>query len=203
MCWRLLISLRLLVSPEYIKADEQLSVELWDSDRNTADDIVGKVELSMQKMIQHPGKMYPQVSKLTGMEANSEMPGELHWEVGYFGKPHFRPALRTDGKNRDIPEALKDQKEFQDEKGSLDNETEDAVVHTPPDPLWPTGICSVVIHQIVNLELENVKGSEGKRKGREFEPAKDAGENTEEESKNLPSSYCTILFNDQLVSENL
>ena len=49
----------LLVTPELIKADEQLSVELWDSDRNSADDIVGKVELSMQQMIQHPG-MSPQ-----------------------------------------------------------------------------------------------------------------------------------------------
>jgi hypothetical protein len=35
----------------FIKADENLSVELWDSDRHSADDIVGKVELSMQKMI--------------------------------------------------------------------------------------------------------------------------------------------------------
>jgi Ca2+-dependent lipid-binding protein len=76
----------LLVTPELIKADENLSVELWDSDRHSADDIVGKVELSMQKMIQHPGKMYPQVSKLQGMNEGSEMPGELHWEVGYFGK---------------------------------------------------------------------------------------------------------------------
>lgn len=47
----------LLVTPELIKADEQLSVELWDSDRHSADDIVGKVELSMQKLIQHPGKL--------------------------------------------------------------------------------------------------------------------------------------------------
>ncbi|MCJ1466941.1 hypothetical protein MMC07_005563 [Pseudocyphellaria aurata] len=189
----------LLVTPELIKADEQLSVELWDSDRSSADDIVGKVELSMQKMIQHPGKMYPQVSKLQGMEADSEMPGELHWEVGYFSKPKFRPALRTDGKNRNLPDALKDNKELQDDKGTLDNEDEDAVVHTPPDPLWPSGVCSVIIHQIVNLELENIQGSEGNRKGREYEPAKDAGESTEEESKKLPSSYCTILYNDQLV----
>jgi hypothetical protein len=43
-------------------------MELWDSDRTTSDDIVGKVELLMQKMIQHPGKMYPQVSKLRGMD---------------------------------------------------------------------------------------------------------------------------------------
>lgn len=189
----------ILVTPDLIKVDEQLSVELWDSDRSTADDVVGKVELSMQKMIQHPGKMYPQVSKLQGMDADSEMPGELHWEVGYFGKPQFRPALRTSGKDVNLPDELKDHQALQDDKGSLDNAEEDAVVHTPPDPLWPSGICSVIIHQIVNLELQNMQGSDGKRKGREFEPAKPAGENTDEEAKELPSSYCTVLFNDELV----
>ena len=182
-----------------IKADEQLSIELWDSDRMTADDIVGKVELSMQKMIQHPGKMYPQVSKLQGMETGSEMPGELRWEVGYFGKPKFRPALRTDGKDPSLPESLKHDERLQDDKGTIDTEEEDAVVHTPPDPLWPSGICSVIVHQIVNLELENVKGTEGNRKGREYEPAKPAGEITDEESKKLPNSYCTVIYNDQLV----
>ena len=189
----------LLVTPELIKADEQLSVELWDSDRSSADDIVGKIELSMQKMIQHPGKMYPQVSKLAGMEKDSEMPGELHWEVGYFAKPKFRPALRTDGKNKDLPSNLRDAPELQDEKGTITNEDQDAVTHTPPDPLWPSGICSVIVHQIVNLELENIYGSKGNRKGREFEPAKPYGENTEEEGKDLPNSYCTILYNDVLV----
>ncbi|KAI9795244.1 MAG: hypothetical protein M1835_006140 [Candelina submexicana] len=189
----------LLVTPELIKADEQLSVELWDSDRHTADDIVGKVELSMQKLIQHPAKMYPQISKLKGMDADSEMPGELHWEVGFFGKPQFRPALRTDGKNPALPESLQDKPEFQDEKGVVDTDEKDAVVHTPPDPLWPSGICKVTVHQIVNLELENIKGSEGNRKGREYEPAKPSGEQTEEVGKDLPTSYCTILYNDQLV----
>lgn len=77
----------LLVTPDLIKVDEQLSMELWDSDRTTSDDIVGKVELSMQKMIQHPGKMYPQSSKLRGMEEGSDMPGELHWE-GEFLNPY-------------------------------------------------------------------------------------------------------------------
>ncbi len=153
----------------------------------------------MQKMIQHPGKMYPQVSKLSGMEKDSEMPGELHWEVGYFAKPKFRPAMRTDGKNHELPDSLKHKPELQDEKGTINDAEQDAVTHTPPDPLWPSGICSVVVHQIVNLELENIYGSDGNRKGREYEPAKEAGENTDEVSKKLPSSYCTILYNDQLV----
>jgi hypothetical protein len=189
----------LLVTPEVIKADEQLSLELWDSDRSSADDVVGKVELSIQKLIQHPGRMFPQVSKLRGVKAESSMPGELHWEVGFFGKTQFRAALRTDGKDPKLPKQLQDKPELQDERGALDSAEEKAVVFTPPDPLWPSGVLSVVIHQIVSLELENVKGSNGKRKGREFEPARpEAGELKEETGKKLPSAYCTILINDEL-----
>ncbi|KAK1761112.1 putative meiotically up-regulated protein [Echria macrotheca] len=193
-------SCALLVTADVIKADEQLSLELWDSDRSSADDVVGKVELSIQKLIQHPGKMFPQVSKLRGLKAESTMPGELRWEVGFFGKTQFRKALRTDGKDPNLPPALRDKPELQDDKGVIDNSEENAVVHTPPDPLWPSGILSVVVHQVVNLELENIKGSEGKRKGKEYEPARpDAGDITEEQGKKLPSSYCTILVNDELV----
>lgn len=190
----------LLVTSDLIKADEQLSMELWDSDRSSADDVVGKVELSIQKLIQHPGKMFPQVSKLRGVKAESTMPGELHWEVGFFGKTQFRKALRTHGKDIKLPKELADKPEFQDEKGTINNEDEDAVVHTPPDPLWPSGILSIVVHQVVGLELANVKGSEGNRKGKEYQPARpEAGEVKEEQSRKLPSSYCTILVNDDLV----
>ncbi|CAN8103374.1 unnamed protein product [Discula destructiva] len=189
----------LLVTPEIIKADEQLSLELWDSDRSSADDVVGKVELSIQKLIQHPGKMFPQTSNLRGTKAESSMPGNLHWEVGFFGRTQFRKALQTDGKDPNLPKELQNHKELQRDVGSLDTAEENAVVVTPPDPLWPSGIVSIVVHQIVNLELANVKGSQGKRKGREFEPARpEAGDITEETGKKLPSSYCTILINDEL-----
>lgn len=189
----------LLVTPDIIKADEQLSLELWDSDRSSADDVVGKVELSIQKLIQHPGKMFPQNSTLRGTKAESTMPGNLFWEVGFFGRTQFRKALRTDGRDTNLPKELQDHKELQTDVGSLDTAEENAVVRTPPDPLWPSGIVSVVVHQIVSLELANVKGSQGKRKGREFEPARpEAGDIKEETGKKLPSSYCTILINDEL-----
>jgi hypothetical protein len=144
--------------------------------------------------------MFPQVSKLQGVKAESTMPGELHWEVGFFGKTQFRKALRTDGRDINLPKELADKPEFQDEKGAVDSKEEDAVIHTPPDPLWPSGILSVVVHQIVGLELANIKGTSGSRKGKEFEPGRpEAGEVKEEQSKNLPSSYCTILLNDDLI----
>lgn len=190
----------LLVTSDLIKADEQLSMELWDSDRSSADDVVGKVELSIQKLIQHPGKMFPQVSHLQGVKANSTMPGELHWEVGFFGKTQFRKALRTTGEDPNLPAELRGKPELQEDTGAVESTEEDAVVHTPPDPLWPSGILSIVVHQIVGLELANIKGTSSKRRGKEYEPARpEAGEVKEEQGKSLPSSYCTILLNDDLV----
>jgi hypothetical protein len=53
----------------------------------------------------------------------------------------------------------------------------------------------------VNLEVENITGSYGN--DREFSPGQETGENKEEEGKNLPSAYCTILLNDSLVSRNI
>ncbi|EFR03857.1 meiotically up-regulated 190 protein [Nannizzia gypsea CBS 118893] len=192
-------SAALLVTPELIKADEKLSVELWDSDRSTADDIVGKVELSMQNLLQHPGKMFPITSKLQGMDAGTEMPGELHWEVGYFRKPHFRHALRTDGKDEKLPAEFKDHPALQDEKGNVPEPVDDAeaVTCTPPDPLWPSGICTVVIHQVVNLQVQDIKGTLKNRKGNEYDAARSYGESTGEEGKQFPTSYCTIHLNDE------
>ncbi|KAF3481358.1 uncharacterized protein GIQ15_04117 [Arthroderma uncinatum] len=194
----------LLVTPELIKADEKLSVELWDSDRSTADDIVGKVELSMQNLLQHPGKMFPITSKLQGMDAGTEMPGELYWEVGYFRKTRFRPALRTDGKDASLPSDLKDHPALQDEKGNVPpppppQDDEEAVTCTPPDPLWPSGICTVIIHQIVNLQVQDIKGTLKNRKGHEYDAARSYGESTGEEGDQFPTSYCSILFNDEPV----
>lgn len=193
-------STAILINAEHIKASEGLSIELWDSDRFTADDCVGKVEIPIQDLMIDSGKMHKQVSKLTGEENNSEMPGELYWSVGFFGKAQFRPALRTSGKDVNLPDALKDDPALQDDKGSLDTAKEDAAMHTPPDPLFPSGIVSVVVHQIVNLEIRDQSGTYGSRKnGKEYSPGMLTGESKQEEGGKLPSAYCTIALNDQLL----
>jgi hypothetical protein len=123
----------------------------------------------------------------------------VNWEVGFFEKAPFRAGLRTHGKNMDLPKELRDKSEFQDEKGVTNTTLDDAVQHTPPDPLWPSGVLSVIVHQIVNLELMNIKGTTGNRTGREFEPAKPHGESKEEQAGHLPTSYCDIHLNDELI----
>ncbi|POS84788.1 hypothetical protein EPUL_003642, partial [Erysiphe pulchra] len=192
-------SCALLINPALIKVDEQLSIELWDYDRSTPDNLLGRIELSLQKMIKHSGKMFNLISRLQSSNRENLMSGELFWEIGYFRKSNLNLSLRTDGIDKNLPDGLKDIKELHDEKGKLNNTTEEAVAHTPPDPLWSSGICSIIIHKIVNLELQNMKGNNGKRKGREYEPALKSGDLELEENKDLASSYCTILINDELV----
>jgi len=40
---------------------------------------------------------------LRGMDTKSTMPGQLFWEVGYFGKPHCRLGLKKSGKDNNLP----------------------------------------------------------------------------------------------------
>ncbi|KAG8895417.1 hypothetical protein FRC01_012379 [Tulasnella sp. 417] len=70
------------------------------------------------------------------------------------------------------------------------------VQRTPPDPKWPSGILSVIVHQINNLERQNLKGTTGEN--REGQAGQDTDEPSEEGS-NLPSAYCEIVVNDDLV----
>lgn len=162
--------------------------------------MVGKVEISLHELMLNPSIIHSQVSKLTGAESGTSMPGELYWDVGFFEKPNFRPALRTAGENVALPDKLKDRPELQDDQGVLENSLEDDVMHTPPDPLWPSGIISLVVHQIVNLEIRDLGGSYGSRKGgKEYSPGMETGEIKQEEGGKLPSAYCTITLNDQLV----
>lgn len=66
----------------------------------------------------------------------------------------------------------------------------------PPDPAFPAGILSVIVHQVNNLERQNLTGATGgDREGQ-------AGQDTDapsEEGQNLPSSYAEIVLNDELI----
>ena len=93
----------ILVYVDQVKSSECLSVQLWDSDRLTADDMVGRIEFDLHELILNGGKMQSRVDKLAGEKDGSKMPGDLHWEVGYFEKADFNKDLRTHGKDIRLP----------------------------------------------------------------------------------------------------
>ncbi|KAH6666267.1 C2 domain protein [Halenospora varia] len=187
----------LLVYQDQLTAGEKLSVELWDSDTITSDDVVGKVQFDIRELIKdHSNTVTERADKLVD-ENGESLPGTLFWDIGYFPRANFKSSMRTDGKDVSIPEEIRHRAEFQDDKGTVTTQQEVDVTTTPPDPSLPSGICSILIHQIDNLEEERPSGSFGSYKP--WTPAQISGENTDEEAQDLPSSYCQILQNDELV----
>ncbi|ORY77377.1 C2 domain protein [Protomyces lactucae-debilis] len=187
----------LLVYQEQLTAGEKLSVELWDSDKITSDDVVGKVSFDLRQLIKEDsGKIMSRSDELKD-EKGEVLPGKLNWDIGYFCKSDWKNSMKSDGKDTALAKELRDHPDLQDDKGVVVTEDEKAITTTPPDPTLPTGICSVLIHQIDNLEVHRPSGSFGSYEP--WTPAQITGENTDEEGDRLPSSYCTVLCNDQLV----
>jgi hypothetical protein len=187
----------LLVYQDQLTAGEKLSVQLWDSDMITSDDVVGKVDFDLRDLIKNHGNEITERVDTVQDDKGKTLPGKLYWDVGYFPRSQFKDSLKTDGRDVSVSESIRDQPEFGDDKGTVVTQHEIDVTTTPPDPSLPSGICSVLIHQVSNLEVQRPHGSFGSYKP--WTPAQITGENTDEEADHLPSSYCTILQNDQLV----
>lgn len=75
----------LLVNMDEIKAAERLKVEIWDSDRFTVDDLLGRVEVDVEGLVRKKGGMRARKSTLMGYTSDQRMPGTLTWSVGFYG----------------------------------------------------------------------------------------------------------------------
>ncbi|KAI0826298.1 hypothetical protein BC629DRAFT_1605012 [Irpex lacteus] len=184
----------LLVTEDEVKGDEDLGVMLWDSDKRSADDLVGRVTVPVVELMKDGGKMHKREDKLRGFEDANDMPGTLFWEVGYYEKVPLNQDLKKDA-NANVPEGLKDKKELQDKPSVADTQAEADALRIPPDPAIPTGILSIIIHQINNLERQDIKGNTG---ARESQGGQDTSEPAQEGS-HLPNSYCEIIVNDDMI----
>jgi Ca2+-dependent lipid-binding protein len=78
-----------LVSPEELDVDERLRLQLFDSDRFSADDDLGRIELDLKELMQDKatnGKMNDRKEGFKSLKKGGGMPGKLSWSVGYFSK---------------------------------------------------------------------------------------------------------------------
>ncbi|KAJ9480274.1 hypothetical protein PHBOTO_003500 [Pseudozyma hubeiensis] len=185
----------LLVSKDDIRANESLSIQLWDSDARTADDIVGRVNVPIKELIRNANSPQDRKDKLMGFEDADDMPGELKWKVTFYEKADFNKALVPKKKEEDM---TKVEKETQRGEGSaIDSADEKIALHCPPDPQYPSGILSIIVHHISGLENREVeKGVMGKE--REGTAGQDVDAKAGE-GKALPSGYVEFIVNDDIV----
>ncbi|THV04790.1 hypothetical protein K435DRAFT_714363 [Dendrothele bispora CBS 962.96] len=201
-CWE--ETAALLVSDDEIRAGEDVSLMLWDSDRWSNDDLIGRVQIPVKTLINELPKnqMMRREDKLMGFEDADQMDGTLHWSIGYFDKVPLRKELELPPETPPPPPP-KTPVEMEMRPGDkapnpgardLPPPPPD-VRRTPPDTEFPSGILSIVVHQINNLERQNLRGNTGEREGQ-------AGQDTDdpsEQSDNLPSGYVEVIINDDLV----
>lgn len=207
----------ILVTPEELNAGEKLRLQLWDSDKYTADDDLGRVEVDIRELMysdKTKNKMCDREDRFVGEDPDEKMPGSVQWSVGYFEKTKItgeQLAKQTEDPNIKTTEDLKKQvsetaehklreataqdesKEIKQQKQEDFKEREDAlIISSPPPNDHLSGIFSIQIHNITGLEVESLqkkdkKHSEGDR------------EDEAEQSDDLPSSYATIILNHQKI----
>ncbi|KAK3710301.1 hypothetical protein LTR37_010367 [Vermiconidia calcicola] len=206
-----------LVTPDELNVSERLRVQLWDSDRMTADDDLGRIEVDLKEVMKRDesnGQMWHRTDGFRALKAGNTMPGKLEWSVGYYSKvriqndqleaqtvdPEIKSWEQVEKKvdhicERKLREAnLKegrhdsDADELEQQKAQEMKAMQDSmIISAPPPEGYPSGIFSIQIHQITGLELETLNKTDTEKAG--------ASDNEEEEGEGLPSAYCTILIN--------
>lgn len=203
------------VTPNELNVDEKLRLQLWDSDRGTADDDLGRIEVDLKDLMKGQetnGKIFDRDDGFKALKAGEGMPGKLSWSVGYFSKTRITddqlvaqdedPDVKTieqvkqksykEAENK-LREASKDHQHEVEQQKSEDfrNRQDQLIIAAPPSEDYPSGILSIQIHQITGLELESLN------KSKQSDSAEATDE--EEEGDELPSSYCTIIINHRKV----
>lgn len=206
-----------LVTPQELNIDERLRIQLWDSDRLTADDDLGRIEVRIKELMKSDstnGRMSTRQDGFRALKSGDNMPGKLEWSVGYYSKTRIQqdqferqthdPEIRTmeqlkekvdkscERKLREtmLKEGKKEQdiNELEQQKAQeLKTEQDAMIISAPPPDGYPSGIFSIQIHNITGLELDRLN----KRQA-----SNDAEATDEEDSGDgLPSAYCTIILN--------
>lgn len=210
----------ILVTTEELNAEEKLRLQLWDSDKYTADDDLGRVEVDLKELIKSPeshNKIQDRTDRFTAQDPDEKMAGSLEWSVGYFSKVKITPKqLEQQTVNEEITskdqlkehiselsanklrEAGKaaDDEELHQQRAQDYNEMETSmIISAPPSQDHLSGILSVQIHNVTGLEVQklNKQGKDNKH-GEE-----DAVDEDEEGTSDLPDSYCNIILNQKKI----
>ena len=192
----------LLLTADEVKAEESLSLMLWDSDKHTADDLIGRVKVPVVDLMNEPNVMHKRTDDLMGFEDANSMQGQLTWSIGFYEKAPLVKELEIPEEHpATVPSKTMPEMEMRPNDQAPNPAAKDGpppppdATRTRPDPRWKSGVVSVIVHHINNLEKRDLKGTSGKeREGR-------AGQDTdvaEEQVSNLPSSYFELIINDDV-----
>ncbi|KAI0117940.1 hypothetical protein GGR51DRAFT_271432 [Nemania sp. FL0031] len=202
----------ILVTPEEVNAGEKLRLQLWDSDKWTADDDLGRVEVNLKDLMHNKetlNSIQDREDRFTGEDVEEDMPGSLSWSVGYFTKTRITKqqlGTQTFNKNiqtkhdlkRHISESAENKlreagkspedEEVQQQKTQDYHELENSmIVSAPPSTEFVSGILSIQIHNMTGLQIRKLQKEDKDNTGDREEEA--------EQADDMPNGYCAIILN--------
>lgn len=203
----------ILVTAEELNAEERVRLQLWDSDKWTADDDLGRVEVDLKELMHNPdtyNKMQDREDRFTGEDHSEKMAGTLQWSVGYFSKLRItdkqleqqtvdedirtREQLRQHvselaaDKLREAGKTQDDDELHQQRVQDYHEIEDDMIISAPPSNEFVSGMLSVQIHNITGLELQKLQKPD--KDGEDSE-----GDQETETGDEMPDSYCNIILN--------
>jgi len=111
----------ILVNAEELNAEERLRVQLWDSDRTSADDDLGRIEVGLKELMYSPEshcKMRERSDGFLALEGKEKVPGKIDWSVGYYPKTHIQAEQLEKQKVEPGVSSLQDLKDRVSEEAS-------------------------------------------------------------------------------------
>ncbi|KAF5366289.1 hypothetical protein D9758_005797 [Tetrapyrgos nigripes] len=87
----------LLVTPAELNAKEKIKLQLWDSDRFTAHDNLGAVEVDLGDIMRSKRNINTLVTRTDPLKGDdgSDWPGTLTWNCGYFEKTGIEELMES------------------------------------------------------------------------------------------------------------
>ncbi|KAK8043156.1 hypothetical protein PG994_013639 [Apiospora phragmitis] len=202
------------VTDDELNIHERLRVQLWDSDRFTADDDLGRVEMDLRELMRDPAtvnRMQDRVDGFKALKASERMPGKLEWAVGYYPKiaiqasqlaqqtefPEVRTAeVLSERADENCKRKLRGGPKIDDVEGTRQaeyKEMEDRMVASaPPCADFPSGVLAIQIHEATGLEIRAHHNAAQRNRGTEVDDEVEEGEE-------LPSAYCNIILNHEKI----
>lgn len=203
----------LLVNADEIKAGERLAVEIWDSDRFTVDDLLGRIEVDVIDLVKRRGKVRKRTDSLMGYKKGQYMPGTLAWSVCFYGKASLdgqeanevgREVQSTAEMDRVSQSTLTTEGAFSlltdvvpqtaftaaTPAPPAPSDPNTLVTKVPPSPAFPSGILSIQVHNIVGLSVPPPSSTRASNQRIGVSTTTEE----EEEGDTLPSAYCSIML---------
>lgn len=124
---------------------------------------------------------------------------QLHWSYAYYPKLPLNvnlqkpPSAKEISRTAGLAEREMRPGDLAPNPAAKDTPPPPASpLRTPPDPRWTSGILSVVVHELTEVEKAHLEGSGG-REG-------EAGQDTDDPADlDPPSPYAELLYNDQML----